>query len=166
MMRRKKNSLRAQQMRWAKRLLRSKGVSFEGTIKGVGAALVAAQLVPDGTRPGKAISNVWLIGREITAKGLLPCHCTRDFYQTRAWQKLARQTKARYGRKCMKCGATEADGVRIVSDHVISVRARWDLRLDPANIQVLCEGCNRAKGSIDAADYRLAVEAMAARGQG
>lgn len=76
------------------------------------------------------------------------------FYESPAWRRLAYQTKLKYGRRCQLCGATPVDGVKIVADHIKSVRFHWELRLDPENIQALCDDCNMAKGSIDDGDFR------------
>jgi len=153
-----RSSLNKKRLKHAKKLLREEGVSFVGTTLGVAQALRGAGLVPEGTRPGRALDNVYLRGRKLTAKGLLLPHVVADFYQTSAWRRLAYQCKKRDGRRCMCCGATPEDGVRIVSDHVVPIRLRWDLRLDPANIQTLCDECNLGKGSTDQTDFRIAAE--------
>lgn len=101
-----------------------------------------------------ALDNVFLQDRTRTSAGLLPAHVVSEFYQTPAWRRLAYQCKKRDGRRCMCCGATPEDGVRIVSDHIVPIRLRWDLRLDPTNIQTLCDDCNLGKGSLDHTDFR------------
>jgi hypothetical protein len=55
---------------------------------------------------------------------------------------------------CMVCSASSADGATICVDHVIAVKADWSRRLDPTNFGLLCSDCNRARGSLDADDYR------------
>lgn len=72
-----------------------------------------------------------------------------EFYESRAWRRLAYETKLRDGRRCACCGASPKDGARIVSDHIQPLRLRWDLRLEPSNIQILCNDCNLGKGSWD-----------------
>ena len=74
---------------------------------------------------------------------------TRAFYDSREWRQLAYKCKLRDGRRCMCCGATPAEGARIVSDHIIPIRVAWSSRLDPSNVQTLCDDCNRGKGSWD-----------------
>lgn len=59
----------------------------------------------------------------------------KSFYSSKEWIALAYQCKVRDGLRCRCCGATPADGVRIVSDHIKPVKLYWDLRLDPENIQ-------------------------------
>jgi 5-methylcytosine-specific restriction endonuclease McrA len=56
--------------------------------------------------------------------------------------------------RCMVCSASSADGVTICVDHVIAVKADWSRRLDPTNFGLLCNDCNRARGSLDGDDYR------------
>lgn len=70
-----------------------------------------------------------------------------DFYSSWGWKKLALECKLRDGRKCMCCGTTPKDGVRIVSDHIKPIRYFWSLRLDANNIQTLCDDCNMGKSS-------------------
>lgn len=139
----------------AKKLLRSRGQSFVGTTKGVARALKDADLVPASISSGQALETVFSQDRKLTKNGLLPAKSVSDFYQTKAWKALAYRCKLRDGRKCMCCGATPEDGARIVSDHIKPVRLRWDLRLDPNNIQTLCDDCNLGKGSTDQTDFTL-----------
>lgn len=72
-----------------------------------------------------------------------------EFYKSKEWRQLAYKCKLRDGRRCMCCGATPDSGARIVSDHVMPLRTHWHLRLDPMNIQTLCDECNLGKGSWD-----------------
>jgi 5-methylcytosine-specific restriction endonuclease McrA len=39
-------------------------------------------------------------------------------------------------------------------DHIRPIRYYWENRYDLDNLQVLCEACNDAKGSLDMTDYR------------
>ncbi len=158
-MARGKQNLQLKKRRWAKKLLREKGVEFEGTTRGLGRALISAGLVPEGVRPSKALAHVYTINQQVTPKGLLPVSVVSSFYETPEWQRLARKTKRDLGRRCMKCGTTGTHDNRIVSDHILSVRSHWHLRLDESNIQILCDRCNRAKGSLSTADYRREWEA-------
>lgn len=76
------------------------------------------------------------------------------FYATKVWQKLRYRTLIHYGRRCMCCGATAKDGVKIHVDH-IKPRSRYpELALEFANLQVLCEPCNMGKGADDETDFR------------
>lgn len=79
---------------------------------------------------------------------------TDAFYKTRAWKNLSYATKRRYGARCMLCRSEGGPDNPIVTDHIKSLRHYWHLRLDPANMQVLCTECNLGKGSRDSTDYR------------
>lgn len=78
------------------------------------------------------------------------------FYESWDWKRLRYRTLQRYGRKCLSCNATSADGIKIVVDHIKPIRRYWDLRLDPENVQPLCDDCNMGKGSWDETDFRTA----------
>ena len=82
----------------------------------------------------------------------------RAFYKTRAWKQLSYDIKIRMGLQCQCCGATKDDGVRIITDHIRPVKFYWHLRLEPTNLQVLCEDCNHGKASWDQTDHRGSVE--------
>ena len=80
-----------------------------------------------------------------------------NFYKNdKKWAKLSLQAKDKYGFQCMKCkkNPTAYPRLRLVTDHIKPVRFYWHLRYDPDNHQVLCDGCNKAKGSFDMTDYR------------
>lgn len=79
----------------------------------------------------------------------------RTFYDSWLWKKLSYQVRKERGNRCECCGASSnMSGVRIVADHIKSVRKHWHLRLDPKNIQVLCHDCNMGKGARDETDWR------------
>lgn len=78
----------------------------------------------------------------------------REFYASWEWKRLSYDAKLKRGRKCECCGA-QAPRVVIHTDHVKPIRKYWHLRLDPMNLQVLCEDCNMGKGSRDETDFRL-----------
>jgi 5-methylcytosine-specific restriction endonuclease McrA len=77
----------------------------------------------------------------------------RRFYQSPEWKRLSWKIKVKRGWRCECCGA-KSPQVKIVTDHIRSLRNHWALRLDPKNMQVLCEDCNLAKGSWDYTDFR------------
>lgn len=77
-----------------------------------------------------------------------------DFYASWEWARLRYRTLQKAGRTCMCCGATPGDGAKIHVDHIKPIRRFWHLRLDPNNLQVLCEPCNMGKGSWDETDFR------------
>lgn len=76
------------------------------------------------------------------------------FYVSWDWARLRYRAIQKSGRTCMCCGASAADGAKIHVDHIKPVRRFWHLRLDPDNLQVLCEPCNMGKGSWDETDFR------------
>lgn len=76
------------------------------------------------------------------------------FLSSWEWTTLRYQTLKKYGRRCMCCGATPDDGVKIHVDHVKPRRHYPELALDPGNLQVLCEDCNKGKGAWDETDFR------------
>lgn len=76
----------------------------------------------------------------------------QDFYSSWEWAALRYDTLKHYGAKCMLCGSNE----NIVVDH-IKPRSRYPtLELDPNNLQVLCDQCNRGKSNRDETDFRPA----------
>lgn len=77
-----------------------------------------------------------------------------EFYDSWEWKRLSYDIKKQRGRICECCGATPEHGARIVTDHVKPLRFYWNLRLDPKNLQVLCDDCNMGKGSRDETDWR------------
>lgn len=79
-----------------------------------------------------------------------------NFYSSLAWKKLRYATITKYGATCQCCGAN-GPGTKIRVDHIKPVSKFWHLRLDPNNLQVLCEDCNWGKLNIDQTDWRLSV---------
>jgi len=76
----------------------------------------------------------------------------KRFYLSYEWRKQRYLTLKKYGRRCMACGETKG---KMHVDHIKPVRKYWELRLDPANLQVLCEACNHGKGNWDETDHSL-----------
>ena len=75
----------------------------------------------------------------------------RAFYQSHEWRKVRYQVLVKWGRKCMCCGREDQP---IHVDHIKPLRKHWDRRLDPDNLQVLCDQCNHGKGNWDETDHR------------
>ena len=104
---------------------------------------------------------IWRILREILRLALpaeKPCEAPselaiREFYRSPEWHMLARRIKDKRGRKCECCG-DQYPKVKICTDHIKSLRTHWHLRLEASNMQVLCDVCNRHKGSHITADFR------------
>lgn len=98
-----------------------------------------------------------LIGQPVDGKAKVkrPSQDTINaFYQSWEWKRLRLNTLLKYGQRCQCCGATPEHGVRVVVDHIKPLRKHWKLRLDPSNLQVLCDDCNRGKGSHIERDFR------------
>lgn len=81
-------------------------------------------------------------------------HETGDFYDSWEWKRCRYDFLKDRERRCQCCGMTPDVGARIVVDHVKPVKKYWDLRLDAANLQILCDDCNMGKGSRDETDWR------------
>jgi 5-methylcytosine-specific restriction endonuclease McrA len=77
----------------------------------------------------------------------------RSWYNSWEWKRVRFAFLKGKARTCQCCGATAADGAKIVVDHIRPIRKFWHLRLDP-NLQILCDGCNRGKGSREETDFR------------
>lgn len=81
---------------------------------------------------------------------------TEEFYQSWEWKRCRYDFIKDRERRCQCCGNTPAQGARIVVDHIKPLRKYWDLRLDHNNLQLLCDDCNKGKGSRDETDWRAA----------
>lgn len=79
---------------------------------------------------------------------------TDGFLRSFEWRKVRTLILTQYGARCMCCGATPSDGVRMHVDHIKPRKTHPELALDPANLQVLCEVCNHGKGNWDSTDWR------------
>lgn len=77
-----------------------------------------------------------------------------EFYHSWEWLRLRYEVLKKYGPKCMICGATPEDGARICVDHIKSRALFPDYQLDPDNLQILCDECNKGKGRWDKTDWR------------
>lgn len=78
----------------------------------------------------------------------------RDFYLSWEWKRVRYDFLKDRSRRCGCCGATPESGNKIVVDHIRPIRHNWHLRLDPTNLQCLCDDCNMGKGSRDETDWR------------
>lgn len=81
-------------------------------------------------------------------------------YKSWEWRELRMQVLKIQGRICQCCGATPSTKdmagkpVRIVVDHIKPLSKHWHLRLEPSNLQILCDECNQGKGNWDQTDFR------------
>lgn len=73
-----------------------------------------------------------------------------QFYNSKAWRQLSKIVLNEHYYVCAKCG-----GDATLSDHIIPVRIAWELRLDKANLQPLCEACHAVKTKEDKKKYDL-----------
>lgn len=79
---------------------------------------------------------------------------SEKFLASWEWRQLRYEALRKYGARCMLCGATPDDGVRICVDH-IKPRYRYpELALDINNLQILCDICNQEKGAVYEDDFR------------
>jgi 5-methylcytosine-specific restriction endonuclease McrA len=69
-----------------------------------------------------------------------------QFYKSAAWKRARFEVLSKSPR-CVYCGHSAKDGRRMNVDHVRPISKRWDLRLDPRNLQTTCASCNWGKGS-------------------
>jgi len=58
----------------------------------------------------------------------------------------------RDGGRCVLCGASSRDGVRLEVDHIVP-RSKGGSN-EPVNLQTLCAPCNRGKSNLDDTDFR------------
>lgn len=73
-----------------------------------------------------------------------------DFYQSKEWRKLRSWALSKYGAICMSCGSTE----EIQCDHILPKSLYPRLRLNKANVQILCKPCNLRKSNVYIDDLR------------
>jgi hypothetical protein len=66
-----------------------------------------------------------------------------DFFASREWRGIRWVVLKRDGHRCRGCGSTDG---KLHVDHIEPVSVNWSRRLDPTNLQVLCEDCNMGKG--------------------
>ncbi len=79
-----------------------------------------------------------------------------EFLTSWEWTKLRYIVIQKYGRKCLCCGLTPADGIKINVDHIKARSTHPELALEESNLQVLCNLCNKGKGAWDSTDFRKA----------
>lgn len=77
-----------------------------------------------------------------------------SFYSTVEWKRLRYATLVKSTGKCLVCGASAKDGAVLRVDQIKSVRRYPHLKLDPNNVQVICNSCNWGKGGDDETDWR------------
>ena len=69
------------------------------------------------------------------------------FFQSKEWKEVLRVVFKRDGAICVDCNRTRFDGVQLHGDHVKPRSKYPELALDPDNVVIRCEICNKAKGA-------------------
>lgn len=70
------------------------------------------------------------------------------------WKNLRKLIISIYGPHCMRCGDLPRDKRKVHGDHIIPKCKDKSKKLDPYNIQVLCEACNCSIKNTGEEDYR------------
>jgi len=110
--------------------------------------------MPEPKKPPVVPSPKKPSGPKPSARGKL------KFYKSWEWRTLRMETLKRLGPTCMCCGAERGDlnvageSVKICVDHIQPLATHWHLRLEPSNLQILCDECNQGKGAWDDTDWR------------
>lgn len=64
------------------------------------------------------------------------------FYWSSEWRKIRKKIVERDNFECVKCKrqgkVTTNDTDRLIVDHIVELKDRPDLRLEPSNLQTLC----------------------------
>jgi 5-methylcytosine-specific restriction endonuclease McrA len=89
----------------------------------------------------------------------------KSFYNSFAWRKLRYQYLRSQPQplRCALCGSGVRDGAVLCVDHIKSVKAYPELRLDMSNLQTLCRSCNAGKASEFADDWRQGSREVASK---
>lgn len=75
------------------------------------------------------------------------------FYKSVAWRRLREQALMRNHGLCQDCLKAQKITPATEVDHVIPIRARWDLRLRLDNTRSLCHRCHMKKTAEDRRIY-------------
>lgn len=101
-------------------------------------------------------------------QAIAPPKKREEFYLSWEWRRARMKIIKAFDRRCMCCGASPDDQmvgggkVRLIVDHIKPLSKHWALRLDPTNLQVLCDECNMGKGAWDETDHRSESERLIA----
>lgn len=79
---------------------------------------------------------------------------TVAFYKSYQWRAVRYDVLEKNDGRCECCGQGKHEGIILHVDHIKPLRANWKLRLDPNNLQVLCNECNHGKGNRYETDWR------------
>lgn len=80
-------------------------------------------------------------------------------YASTEWKARRYEAFMRGGGRCALCGRGRIDGVVMHVDHIVPLSVNWSRRLDPSNLQILCEDCNEGKSNRDSTDWRYGGKA-------
>lgn len=75
----------------------------------------------------------------------------KRFYDSKDWKELRYQTLLNAGFICEICERNEAT----IADHIIPTKVKWEMRLDPKNIQAVCVSCHNKKTVSDKIKYGI-----------
>lgn len=89
-----------------------------------------------------------------SSKGQEPCSNAISFYDTDEWKRLRYAALVAHGGRCLCCGRSAYDGVKIHVDHIKPISRYPELKLEISNLQPLCEDCNLGKKAWDMTDWR------------
>lgn len=71
------------------------------------------------------------------------------FYWSKAWREMREQIKRRDNNECQDCKRkgklTTGAGERLIVDHIIELKDRPDLKLEPSNLELKCFTCHEIK---------------------
>lgn len=102
---------------------------------------------------GEPMPDLKVRPKQKREKYVRPAHID-EFYKSFEWRRARYQALMANDGRCECCGMSRGDGVKLHVDHIKSLRNHWERRVDPSNLQVLCELCNHGKGNWDATDWR------------
>lgn len=76
------------------------------------------------------------------------------FYNSSRWYRVRYAALEKCGGKCLACGRSVRDGIRLHVDHIKSRSHYPELSYNLSNLQVLCNECNVGKSNIFETDWR------------
>ena len=81
------------------------------------------------------------------------------FWKSVDWKNLRKEFLSQCkNQQCKYCFEDLNNSKRLNIDHIKPIKTNWDLRLDINNLQILCEDCNKYKGSKQNGNSRLIIE--------
>lgn len=77
-----------------------------------------------------------------------------NFYKSFQWRRARYEALDKNDGRCECCGRSKHEGIYLCVDHIKPLRYNWKLRIDPDNLQILCNECNHGKGAAHVRDWR------------